>query len=167
MMKDIVGYEGLYAASTCGRIWSYKSQKFLSPGYTKRGYAYVCLYKDGVRKTTRVHRLVAEAFLPNPDNLTDVAHLDDCPSHNWLSNLAWKTHIDNMDTDSFRNKTKTKNFSRVRCVETGEIFKSCAQAAAAVGVVRQSINACLLGHQNTSGGYHWERVYEEKTSENK
>ena len=58
-MKDIPGYEGLYAATEDGRIWSYRSKKFLKPSKDRYSYLYVNLYKDGVRKTYRIHRLIA------------------------------------------------------------------------------------------------------------
>ena len=165
-MRDIPGYEGLYAATSCGKIWSYRTKKFLSLADNGRGYKMVCLYgADGRRKTYRVNRLIALAYIPNPDNLSDVAHLDNCRDHNWVSNLEWQSRKQNLDTSEFRENTKTKVFSRVRCVETGEIFKSCVQAAAAVGLTRHSINYCLLGYQKTAGGYHWERYYEKEENE--
>ena len=73
-MKDIKGYEGLYAVTSCGRVWSYRRNKFLAPATIKSGYNYVNLYKDGKKKFCRVHRLVAEAYIPNPDNLPQVNH---------------------------------------------------------------------------------------------
>ena len=60
-MKDIKGYEGLYAVTSCGKVWSYKSKRFLTPAKTHNGYLIVNLCKDGQGKMYRVHRIVAEA----------------------------------------------------------------------------------------------------------
>lgn len=68
-MRDIPSYEGLYAATEDGRIWSYRSKKFLKPRLTKKGYYRVVLYKDGKGKDFYIHRLIAEAYLDNPENL--------------------------------------------------------------------------------------------------
>lgn len=81
-MRDIPGYEELYAATSCGKIYSYKAKKFLKPGKTKDGYLFVILYKDGVHKCYRVHRLIAATYLPNPDNLPQVNHKDEDKSNN-------------------------------------------------------------------------------------
>ena len=67
-MKDIPGWEGLYACTTHGDIWSYRSDKFLSPSKNKRGYLHVTFTKDGKRYDYRVNRLVAMTFLDNPNN---------------------------------------------------------------------------------------------------
>lgn len=88
-MRDIPGYEGLYAATEDGRIWSYRRKKFLKPGKGKDGYLYVILCKDGKPKTYRIHRLVAETYLPNPLNLPQVNHLDEDKTNNALPNLEW------------------------------------------------------------------------------
>ena len=58
-MKDIVGYEGLYAITSCGKVWSYKSKKFLKPSDNGHGYSFVRLCKDGKVKNYKIHRLVA------------------------------------------------------------------------------------------------------------
>lgn len=72
---------------------------------------------------------------------------------------------DNLAANGYKEKSKVKHFTKVRCVETGEVFADCADAAAAVGVNRYGINSCLLGYQKTAGGYHWERVIENEETE--
>lgn len=96
-IKDIEGYEGRYAVTDDGRVWSYFANKWLKPMVEHTGYMRVCLYsgetpKDYVGK--KVHRLVAEAFLGKHDNL-EVNHIDGCKSNNALSNLEWLTSSDN------------------------------------------------------------------------
>lgn len=92
--KDIPGYEGLYLASTTGKIYSVRSKKCLaiSPNTT---YARVILRKGGKGKCCAVHRLVAMTFIPNPNNLPQVHHIDHDHYNNRVDNLAWITKEDN------------------------------------------------------------------------
>ena len=66
-MKDVKGYEGLYAVTSCGKVWSYRKKKFVSQWSNGTPYLLVTLRKNGVKKNKRVHVLVAEAYIPNPD----------------------------------------------------------------------------------------------------
>lgn len=93
-MKDVLGYEGLYAVTREGLVWAYPNRvhkgKFLKQSL-KKGYPFVCLCKGPQIKQFTVHRLVAEAFLPNPDNLPQVNHKDSNKENNSVSNLEWCT----------------------------------------------------------------------------
>ena len=87
---DIIGYEGLYQVSTWGRVYSLPKKgrgghngKYLSPGSDNYGYLLLALLKNKKRKTLRVHCLVAQAFIPNPNNYPHVMHLDDNPTNNY------------------------------------------------------------------------------------
>lgn len=98
-MKDVVGYEGLYAVTKDGQVWAYPNKmhkgKFLKSSL-KKGYPFVCLCKKGsgtVQKT--IHRLVAEAYLPNPESLPQVNHIDSNKENNNVSNLEWCTASQN------------------------------------------------------------------------
>lgn len=93
-MKDIEGYEGLYAITEDGRVWSHKSQKFRKLGRS-REYLQVSLCKDGVTKQIMVHRLVACAYVDNPENKQTVNHIDGNPHNNHVSNLEWMTMQEN------------------------------------------------------------------------
>lgn len=73
-------------------MYSYKSKKFLKPVKNNTGYSIVCLHKDGEHKNYYIHRLVAEAYIPNPDNLPQVNHKDENKENNSLQNLEWCTH---------------------------------------------------------------------------
>ena len=163
-MKDIKGFEGLYAITSCGKVWSYRYGKFLKSFDNRRGYQIVCLFKDGKKYNRRVHILVAEAFLEKPTDgqKYEVGHLDDCPYHNWVGNLKWMTRKENLDTDSFRKKQLIKIFTKVRCVETGKVYNSQKDAAHDVGIHPYGITCVLKGCQKTAGGYHWERVNEKQ-----
>ena len=99
--KDIEGYEGLYQVSNQGRVKSLERkvdnghcirtvpERILKPNKTKKGYQLVNLWKEGKIKRMSVHRLVAKAFLPNPENLPQVNHKDENPSNNHVDNLEW------------------------------------------------------------------------------
>ena len=103
--KSIDGYKGLYEVSDQGRVkslWNGK-ERILKLCKAAKGYLRVCLYKDGHRKTVKIHRLVAEAFIPNPNNLETINHKDEVKTNNTVSNLEWMSQKDN-DNYGTRNK---------------------------------------------------------------
>lgn len=89
--KPVVGYEGHYQVSNFGRVKSIKFGKeiLLKQRQCMNGYKSVILYKNGKGKNILVHRLVAQAFIDNPDNLPEVNHKDECKTNNVVSNLEW------------------------------------------------------------------------------
>jgi hypothetical protein len=105
MLKDIKEYEGRYAISDEGQVWSYYSKRWLKQwdivshrkGYTREQvYKQVNFKLNGKLKKYSVHRLVALAFIPNPDNKPEVNHIDGNPSNNHISNLEWVTASENL-----------------------------------------------------------------------
>lgn len=96
--RDVVGYEGLYQISNFGRVKSFQKTKakILKSGADLHNYLRVVLCKDGEKKNRFVHVLVANAFLPNPNNLPQVDHIDTDKSNNHLSNLRWVTSAENI-----------------------------------------------------------------------
>lgn len=163
-MRDVIGFEGLYAITSCGKVWSYKRKKWVVGWHNGAGYHLVRLRKNGKNYTRRVHVLVAEAYLGRPEDpmMTDVGHLDDNRLNNNVNNLKWMTRSENLDTDSFREKQSIKTFTKIRCVETGEIYNSQRDAGRAVGIHPYGITCVLMGRQKTAGGYHWERTDEKQ-----
>ena len=100
MWKPIKGYEGMYEVSSHGAVRSceritadgkHLSTKILHGGCYPNGYEFVCLRKDGNNRNRMTHRLVAEAFIPNPDNLPVVNHIDGNKHNNNVTNLEWCT----------------------------------------------------------------------------
>ena len=105
--KDIKGYEGLYQVSNLGNVKSLKTNKNLY--YSKsRNYLRVGLNKNGVRRGFSIHRLVAQAFIPNPKNKPCVNHKDCNPKNNCVDNLEWCTHKYN---NSYKNHHLKRNIS--------------------------------------------------------
>ena len=99
--RRIKGYEN-YLVSNQGRVFNFKFKKFLKPAKDRGGYLYVGLYKNGVRKHHKIHRLVANAFILNPENKRTVNHIDGVKTNNFVDNLEWNTQSENnqhaMDT---------------------------------------------------------------------
>lgn len=99
--KDIEGYGGYYQVSNLGRVKSfYKSGKILKPGIAgvgrKSRYRSITLYKNKIPKTQSLHRVVAKAFIINPENKPHINHKDAIPSNNCVNNLEWCTPVENM-----------------------------------------------------------------------
>jgi len=95
-MKDIPGYEHLYAVTEDGKVWSYSSKKFLKPSTHRNGYLKLTLSKNGKVFTKQVHRLIAQTFIENPLNLPMVNHIDGVKDNNKVDNLEWVSYMDNM-----------------------------------------------------------------------
>ena len=111
--KPVVGYEGLYEVSSLGMVRSvdrkevfhhkdgkqierFRHGKTMTPNYDGKGcYLHVRLTKNGIGKSTNVHRIVATAFIPNPNNLPEVNHIDEDKTNNAVSNLEWCDHLYN------------------------------------------------------------------------
>lgn len=99
--KDIKGYEGKYQISNTGYVKSLDfnhtgKEKILKNKVNYKGYCFVTLYKENKQYYPRIHRLVAETFIPNPDNLPQVNHIDGNKSNNSVENLEWCTNLENI-----------------------------------------------------------------------
>lgn len=162
--KPVVGYENLYSISNFGRVKSLnfdgsKQEKIMSP-YMVHGYKRIRIFKNKKARSVGVHRLVAEAFIPNPDNKPFVNHKDGNKSNNITSNLEWVTQSENTIHAFEVLKIKAhggRQKKRVRIIETGQIFESVKEASLA-GYNRSSIISCCQGKYHTASGYHWEYV---------
>lgn len=143
--KEIEGYDGDYLISNLGKVRSlkYKNPKILKPGKNMGGYYYVILCKNNIPKTSYLHRLVAENFIPNPDNKLTVNHLDANKLNNNVTNLEWATSSENnqhaWDQGLMENTRKSvkKNISIANEARKIPIyskdldlkFESCTEAA--------------------------------------
>ncbi|MBO5632566.1 MAG: NUMOD4 motif-containing HNH endonuclease [Aeriscardovia sp.] len=97
LTKPIKGWEDKYSITNDGRVYSYFSNKYLKPVFDKDGYATVNLSRDNVVRKYKIHRLVAETFVDNPNNKQEVNHKDFNRSNNWFENLEWVTQEENDD----------------------------------------------------------------------
>lgn len=111
-MKDIVGYEGLYAITTCGRVYNVKHNRFLKPIPEHQGYVRYALSKNGKVKFYYAHRLVAEHYIPS-NGYTEINHKDEDKTHNYVSNLEWCNHTYNCNYG-----TRTKRLLETRRLNT-------------------------------------------------
>mgnify|MGYP003638795112 CR=1 FL=1 len=109
--KRIKNYPN-YEVSNCGMVMNSRGW-ILKPGLDRKGYQRIKLCKNGKVKTFKIHRLVADAFIPNPENKSDVDHIDRCKTYNHVSNLRWATRSENLQNTgvSCNNKLGIKNIS--------------------------------------------------------
>lgn len=147
--KHINGYED-YMVSNLGRVKSLKrgKEKILVPGELRKGYLGLNLCKNGSQKSFKIHRLVAEAFLDNPDNLPQVNHIDQNKQNNRVDNLEW---CDN--TYNIRYSWAQK----IGCFRNGKLIKvyNAMQDAMKDGFFKSAICKCCQGKRNHHHGYQW------------
>lgn len=172
--KEVEGYEGLYEVSNLGRVRSLvdnhgsvrKEPKVLKGEKKRDGYLFVILYKDGKRKTFSVHRLVANAFIPNPQNLREVNHKDEDKTNNRVQNLEWCSHEynNNYGTRNQRVAEKRRGVYNTRTskavISTDEFgneeyFPSLMEAERRYGFKNGHICDCLKGKLKTYKGRTW------------
>ena len=173
MYKEIPNYPN-YIIYDNGRVQNQKSGRFLQPQFYGNGYLRVGLSSNGEQKMFLIHRLVAEAFLPNPDNLPIVNHKDGNPSNNNASNLEWcsQKYNSNYETETTRRGPKPRTDIPPRPTKLiGQYSKDGAllatyrtlkEAAEAIGKpnAQSNISGCAKHkpHYNTAYGYVWEYI---------
>lgn len=152
--KDIIGFEGYYQISNLGNVKSLErfvprkvKERFLKPRI-KKDYYYVKLSKNGFSKHYPIYRLVAIAFIPNPNNKPCIDHINGCKKDNSVYNLRWVTHKENTNNPS-TNITKP-----VLCIETNTVYPSVCEAAKHFNLHQSNISSACIKNRK-SGGYHW------------
>ena len=161
----IEGYQGLYEVSNIGRVKSLNyrhtgNEKVLQPMSNGKGYWQVGLYKYNIRRCIFIHRLVAEAFLPNPQNLPQINHKDENPKNNRVENLEFCTAKYNVNYGS-HNQRVAKAFSKkvLQFDITGNLIKewpSASEVERQIGVYSTHICDCCNGKRKTACGYKWQ-----------
>lgn len=156
-LRDIPGFEGKYAVTEDGQVWSYQSKKFMKIANGNNGYKQVCLTLDKNRsKNFYIHRLVALAYLPNPANLTDVNHIDENKANNHVSNLEWCSHHFNIKHSSY------KLCKPVYCIELDRVFESEKAAAEYLGCNSALVTIACKNPQWCARKHHFRFVEEKK-----
>ena len=179
--RDVVGFEGLYMVSNKGRVKSLgngegnnSKERLLSLTMDDRGYRVVGLYKNGVKTRCKVHRLVSEAFIPNPEDKPCIDHINTIRDDNRVRNLRWVTYKENMQNEITKKRKEVgcnrgKKFSdetkermsissykrRVYCVELDKTYNSIKGASKELNINQGNINEVCRGRRKTAGGYHW------------
>lgn len=155
--KDIKGYEGKYKISNLGNVKSVKKQIILKPIIHKKGYLRVALYKKNKSKRYLIHRLVAEAFIENPNNYMEINHKDENKQNNNVSNLEWCSRSYNVNYGT-RNKSTSKNINQYDM--QGNFIKkweSIKEVERQLGINNAHICQCCKQNERykTAGGYIW------------
>ena len=160
---DGVVYEGLYQVSNFGRILSLNYNKtgraeLMKPFDNGCGYLRVHLSKNGKIDNCMVHRLVAEVFLPNPENLPEVNHIDENKENNRVDNLEWKSHKDNCNHGT-RNERSAKTRSKpvLQFTLDGEFIREWPSTMECKrnGFNQGYVAACCRGERKSAYGYIW------------
>ena len=162
-----------YSISSEGRVRNDETNKMKTMDATSDGYHKVDLYSNGKRTSVRVHRLVAEAFIPNPNKLPQINHIDGNKENNNVKNLEWVNNSQNMihayrtglatphPTYGMRGH-KNPNGGRkgipIFCVETNQTFSSAAEAERITGISDSCICDCLKGKCDHAHHLHFKYV---------
>ena len=141
-----------YFVSSLGRVKD--KNNFFRKQYDSRGYKYVNLFCKSKWRLFQVHRLVANAFIPNPENKREVDHINSISYDNRVENLRWATSKENQNNEVSRKKHRKK----VLCVNTGKIYESVIDCAKDNNIAKSSVSMVLIGQRGTVKGLWFEYV---------
>lgn len=160
--RPVPGYEGLYEVSSHGRVKSHhihghREEKILSPGNVG-GYLNVVLCRDKNKKYVGVHRLVAMAFIDNPNNYRLINHKDENPSNNHVENLEWCTNEYNLNYGfAIKRRSISKSKPIMQISMSGEFLKmwTSGEEAKRCGYSKGDICMCCRGKMPSYRGFIW------------
>lgn len=147
--RDIPDYPN-YQVSNLGNVRNVKFGRIIKPSMTNKGYLRVCLWGNGESKNYRVHRLVAQAFIPNPNNYPEINHKDKNRQNNYVNNLEWCTSQYNIDY-SLAKQVLQYDLSG-NYITT---WKSVNEIERCLGFFHGNISACCLGKIKTAYNFIW------------
>ena len=157
--RVISGTHGDYWVSSLGRVMSKKhgSTRILKPVRVGKGYLVVDLSMHNIRTKGLIHRLVAEAFIPNPDNLPEVNHIDEDKANNCVYNLEWCTRKYNHAYGTARERNVQNKRKIVQQLDpiTGVVIQEYPSLTVATKAVGYGINNCVTGRCALAHGYQW------------
>ena len=148
--KEIQGFEGEYAISNKGNVKNLKSGRILGGRYDSMGYKQIKLKG----KKYLIHRLVALAFIPNPNNLPQVNHIDEVKTNNNVENLEWVTASENVNYSIYKQSCKINQITKDS--ELVKTWESSMQINRETGYDASSIIKCCRGKRKQAYGYRWE-----------
>lgn len=158
MVRIIENYPN-YTISDKGEIVNTNTNKELKPYIRKDGYVVATLSKGGKKYKCYLHRLVAETFIPNPDNLPQVNHKDEDKTNNCVSNLEWITSKDNCN---YGTRNERQGLGHSKPIEQYDLegnfikeWDSAAQVERDLGFNHSNISKCCLGRYNIAYNYKW------------
>ena len=174
--RSVAGYEGFYQVSNLGRVKRIKMargaglNKILKPYLGNNHYFSVRLCKDGKPCNMRIHRLVAQAFIPNPENKAEIDHIDGNKLNNRVENLKWCSHCENVNNPITRHKVghlgKTGRVSHkskpIICIELNRLYWGSYEAARETRICQPTISGAVSGRYKMAGGFHWRYATEQE-----
>lgn len=166
--RDIEGYNGLYQVSNMGRVKSLNydrtgKEKILKQYKDKDGYLYINLCKNSKKKTLKVHRLVALAFIDNPDGKEEIDHINTIRDDNRLENLSWATRKENNNNPITRSKHAEHTRKVLQFTKEGVFVREwdcIMEVQRELGFDQGNISRCCSGKYKTSYGYKWKHAEE-------
>lgn len=177
--RPVKGMEGFYEVSDLGRVRGIPRMgcdgRIRKPYLSQKGYHVVSLCQGSRHLMRKVHRLVAEAFIPNESNLPEINHLDECRTNNRADNLEWCTHKDNLNYGSHNARNgKSRGVKIAQFSKDGDLiatYDSAYEATRATGILASHIRECVKGgcyttrngkrvfkNIHTAGGFVWKAV---------